>query len=435
MPTSTPDAPEAAEASVALAARTAYGRLISYLAARCRDIAACEDALSDAFKNALETWPEHGVPDRPEAWLLTAARNRLRDVWRRQAVRDAGEATVLTLMDDAQGMADGGASYMTDPVFPDERLRLMFVCTHPAIAADIRTPLMLQTVLGLTSERIASSFLLKPAAMAQRLTRAKAKIRDARLSFDVPEPAEWPERLPPLLAAIYAAYGLGWGDYAGGEDAARGLADEALELGQMLLDLMPVTPELNGLVALILYCEARKKARFSNDGAFVALADQNPHLWDWSMIDRANRLLNAVQDLHQFGRYQLEAAIQSIHIGRALTGVTDWEQIVTLYEGLLHFAPSLAAGVGYAVAMMEARGPEAALGVLDSLETERMNDYQPFWAARANILQRLGRAEAAHDAFERAIGLTRHANQRDFLRARQAGGQGTSQPMVFKRPE
>ncbi|HVZ30236.1 MAG TPA: DUF6596 domain-containing protein [Asticcacaulis sp.] len=421
MPKSTPDDTGAAEASVAIAARTAYGRLISYLAARSRDIAACEDALSDAFKSALETWPECGVPDRPEAWLLTAARNRLRDGWRRQAVRDAGEATLLTLMDEAQGMADGGIPYMIDARFPDERLKLMFVCTHPAIAADIRTPLMLQTVLGLTSERIAASFLVKPAAMAQRLTRAKTKIRDARLSFDVPEAKEWPERLPALLAAIYAAYGLGWGDYAGGEDATRGLADEALELGRMLLDLMPVTPELNGLVALILYCEARKKARFTADGAFIALSHQDPRLWDWSMIDLANRLLNAVQDLHQFGRYQLEAAIQSIHIGRALTGFTDWAQIVTLYEGLLHFAPSLAAGVGYAVAVMEARGPQAALTVLDGLEPDRMADYQPFWATRAHVLQRLGRADA-HDAFERAIGLTRHAGQRDFLRARQAGG-------------
>ncbi len=434
MPKSTPDSAEAVSASVALAARTAYGRLISYLSARSRDIAACEDALSDAFRKALETWPERGVPDRPEAWLLTAARNRLRDGWRRQAVRDGGEATLLTLMDEAQGMADGGLPYMIDRAFPDERLRLMFVCTHPAIAADIRTPLMLQTVLGLPSERIASSFLVKPATMAQRLTRAKIKIRDARLSFDVPEPVEWPERLPPLLAALYAAYGLGWGDYAGGEDVARGLADEALELGQMLLDLMPVTPELNGLVALILYCEARKKARFTADGQFIALASQDPHLWSWSMIDRANRLLNAVQDLHQFGRYQLEAAIQSIHIGRALTGATDWGQIVTLYEGLLHFAPSLAAGVGYAVVVMEARGPEAALAVLDSLEPDRMADYQPFWTARANILQRLGQAEAAHDAFERAIGLTRHAGQRAFLRARQAAGQGTSQPTIFNRP-
>jgi RNA polymerase sigma-70 factor (ECF subfamily) len=420
MPKSTPDPSGAAEARVAFAARTAYGRLISYLSARSHDIAACEDALSEAFRKALETWPDRGVPDRPEAWLLTAARNRLRDAWRRQAVRDAGEATLLTLMDDAQGMADGGVPYMIDAHFPDERLKLMFVCTHPAIAADLRTPLMLQTVLGLTSERIATSFLVKPAAMAQRLTRAKTKIRDARLSFDVPEPAEWPQRLPPLLAALYAAYGLGWGDYAGGEDATRGLADEALELGRMLLDLMPVTPELNGLVALILYCEARKKARFAPDGTFIALNRQDSHLWDWSMIDAANRLLNAVQNLHQFGRYQLEAAIQSIHIGRALTGVTDWPQIVTLYEGLLHFAPSLAAGVGYAVAVMEARGPEAALAVLDNLEAERMADYQPFWATRAHILQRLGRAEAAHDAFERAIGLTRHAGQRDFLRARQA---------------
>lgn len=317
--------------------RTAYGRLIAYLAARHRDIAACEDALSAAVQAALETWPTQGVLERPEAWLLTAARNRLNDGYRRARVRAAAEPTLVTLMDEAQDMFN-----RSDVVFPDERLKLMFVCTHPAIAAEVRTPLMLQTTLGLTAERIAAAFVVKPSTMAQRLSRAKAKIRDAGIAFDVPEAEDWAARLPALLDAIYAVYGLGWSDYAGEDGEARNLADEALELGFALLVLLqrlPATvPELNGLLALILYCEARMSARFKA-GAYVALSDQNPARWDWSMIDKANRLLREAEPLRQFGRYQLEAAIQSVHLRRGVTGITDWAEIVVLYEGLLRRSP------------------------------------------------------------------------------------------------
>ena len=395
--------------------RTAYGRLIAYLSARSRDIAACEDALSQAFVSALETWPRQGVPDRPEAWLLTAARRRMHDQHRRRQVRDAHESTLITLMEEAVALSNSPSS-----PFPDERLKLMFVCAHPAIDAAVHTPLMLQTVLGLTSERIASAFLVKPSAMAQRLSRAKGKIRDARIAFEVPEADAWQDRLPPLLAAIYAAYGLGWGDYAGGEAGGRDLADEALEIGFALRGLMGLQPELNGLLALILYCEARKGARIKAGGAYVALGDQDTALWDRDMIDLANQLLNAAEPLRQFGRYQLEAAIQSVHAARMATGRTDWAQIVTLYEGLLHYAPSLAARVGYAAALTEAGRAAEGLGGLDGLDSERMNDYQPFWATRAHVLQRLGRDDEARAAYDRAIGLTQHDSQRVFLLARKA---------------
>ncbi len=398
-------------------AQTAYGRLIAYLSARNRDIAACEDALSAAFQAALETWPGQGVPERPEAWLLTAARNRLNNAYRRARVRAEAEPTLIALMDEAETMAN-----RTDPVFPDDRLKLMFVCAHPAIAAEVRTPLMLQTVLGLSAERIASAFVVKPSAMAQRLSRAKAKIRDAGIAFEVPEAAEWPARLAPLLDAVYAAYGLGWGDHAGEDGAMRGLVDEALELGFALLALLQkrpmIVPELNGLLALILYCEARATTRFAA-GAYVPLSAQNPAQWDWSMIDKANRLLSAAEPLRQIGRYQLEAAIQSVHLRRGVTGITDWAEIVVLYQGLLHYAPSLAAGIGYAAALGEARGAEAGLAVLDGIEAARIADYQPYWATRAHLLQRLKRPEA-DAAFERAIGLSAHEAQRAFLRRKQA---------------
>ncbi len=410
-----------AHEAVAAAVRTPYGRLIAYLSARTRDIAAAEDALSAALQSALETWPERGVPERPEAWLLTAARNRLNDGHRRARVRSDAVPTLLTLIDEAQAVS-GEAQFP----FPDERLKLMFVCSHPAIAPEVRTPLMLQTVLGLSSERIAGAFLVKPAAMAQRLTRAKTKIRDAGIGFDVPEAAEWPARLRPLVDAIYAAYGLGWGDYAGSEGDTASLSDEAVGLGFALYELLGqmtrpvVAAELNGLLALMLYCEARRGARYDAQGRYVALSDQDPNLWDWPMIDRANRLLTEVQSLHQFGRYQFEAAIQSVHLRRGLTGITAWVEIVTLYEGLLRFAPSLAARVGHAAAVTEARGAEAGLTLLDALDGERLADYQPYWAARAHMLQKLGRPET-HAAFDRAIGLSRHEGQRAFLREKRAG--------------
>jgi len=404
---------ERAHEAAGLAVRTAYGRLIAWLSARTRDIAAAEDALSSALQSALETWPARGVPERPEAWLLTAARNRLNDAHRRARVRRDAVPTLATLMDEAQVMADVAPS-----PFPDERLKLMFVCAHPAIADEVRTPLMLQTVLGLSSERIAGAFLVKPSAMAQRLSRAKTKIRDAGIGFEVPEAVEWPGRLRPLLDAIYAAYGLGWGDYAG-EDGPDDLSGEAIELGFALYQLLgrTIAPELNGLLSLMLYCEARRYARYDRSGAYIALSDQDPKLWDWPMIDRGNALLAAVQARHEFGRYQLEAAIQATHLRRGLTGVTDWHEIVVLYEGLLRFAPSLAAWVGHAAAVTEAGGAGAGLALLDRLDPQRLADYQPYWATRAHILQRLGRPEA-FAAFDRAIGLSRHEGQRAFLLAK-----------------
>lgn len=239
-----------ARCAIEHAARDSYGRLVAFLAARSRDVAAAEDALADAFEAALETWPLCGVPQKPEAWLLTVARRRLIDNARHVRVQTDAAPTLRAAAEEAEELATG-------MVFPDERLKLMFICAHPAIAAATRTPLMLQTVLGLDAARIASAFLARPTAMGQRLARAKAKIRDARIRFELPEAQELPARLDFVLEAIYAAYGSGWDDAAGADPRRKGLAADAIDLGRLLLQHMPAAPEAQGLLALMLYCEAR----------------------------------------------------------------------------------------------------------------------------------------------------------------------------------
>ncbi|MFE0758269.1 RNA polymerase sigma factor [Inquilinus sp. NPDC058860] len=299
--------------AVERAARDSYGRLVTFLAARSRDIAAAEDALADAFRSALETWPRDGVPDRPEAWLLTAARRRLIDGARHLQVRAEAVPDLRVAAEEAQELAASDA-------FPDERLRLLFVCAHPAIDPAIHTPLMLQTVLGLDAARIASAFLVSPAAMGQRLSRAKGKIRDAGIGFELPEAKELPPRLDAVLQAVYAAYGSGWDDVAGADPRRRGLAAEAIDLGRMLRPLLPAEPEVEGLLALMLHCEARREARRGPAGDYVPLSEQDSARWSKPMMAEAEHILSAAAQDRRMGRFQLEAAIQSVHAQRARTG-------------------------------------------------------------------------------------------------------------------
>jgi RNA polymerase sigma-70 factor (ECF subfamily) len=378
-----------------------------------RDLAAAEDALGDAFRAALEAWPRSGVPDKPEAWLLTAARRRLTDGARHARVVADAVPTLLAVTEEAQAVASAAT------VFPDERLKLLFICAHPAINAAARTPLMLQAVLGLDAARIASAFLVQPAAMSQRLTRAKAKIRDAGIAFDVPEPSELPPRLDAVLEAIYAAYGSGWDDVTGADPRRKGLALEAIELGRLLLRLLPGEPEAQGLLALMLHCEARRPARRSADGAYVPLSEQDVALWSEPMIDEAQQLLAAAERAGRIGRFQLEAAIQSVHVQRAWTGRTDWEAIALLYEGLARLAPTIGALIGRAAAIAEARDAETGWALLQAIPADAVAGYQPYWALAAHLLKRLGRMELAADAYGRAIGLCEDPAMRDFL-ARQA---------------
>ena len=393
-----------------LAARASYGRLVAYLAVRSRDVAAAEDALGHAFVAALETWPRTGVPDKPEAWLLTAARRRLVDVARHTTVAAASAAALRII--------EGAERENPTSMFPDERLKLLFVCAHPAIDEAVRTPLMLQTVLGLDAARIASAFVVAPATMGQRLVRAKAKIRDAAIRFEVPEPHELRPRLDAVLDAIYAAYGSGWEDVAGADPRRQGLAEEAIWLGRLVTRLLPDEPEAAGLLALMLHCEARRTARRDADGGYVPLTDQDVARWSRAMIDEAEAMLRAASRVNRPGRFQLEAAIQSVHAQRAVTGLTDWGAIALLYEGLLRLAPTIGAHVGYAAALGEAKGADAALAVLDTIPTEAVPTYQPYWALRAHVLAKLGRRREAARAVDRAIGLSEDPAVRAFLAGR-----------------
>lgn len=405
---------EAARA-VERAARESRARLLAFLAARSHDLAAAEDALSDAFRSALETWPRDGVPDKPEAWLLTAARRRLIDAARHALVHAQATPELTAALDDAQVITND-----REHEFPDERLKLLFVCAHPAIDAAARTPLMLQTVLGLDATRIASAFLVKPSAMGQRLTRVKTKIRDAGIAFEIPRTDQLPERLDAVLDAIYAAYGSGWDDIAGADPRRKGLAVEALELGALLVQLLPDEPEALGLSALMLYCESRRGARRGSAGEYVPLSEQDVALWSRPMAEHADHLLRKAERMGRLGRFQLEAAIQSAHAQRARTGDTDWESIALLYEGLVRIAPAVGALVGRAAAVAQARNSQSGWALLQQIPAQAVTSYQPYWALAAHLLERMDRREEARAARERAIGLCEDPAMRAFLLRQQA---------------
>jgi RNA polymerase sigma-70 factor (ECF subfamily) len=394
--------------SVERVARESYGRLVAYLSVHTRDVAGAEDALSEALLKALMAWPHDGVPQNPEGWLLTTARRSLIDFFRHQRVVSDSEPDLL-LMTKNSVVASLETSY------PDERLKLLLVCAHPAIDSAMHTPLMLQTVLGLDAARIASAFLVSPKTMGQRLVRAKTKIRDGGIRFEVPERQQLPQRLDAVIEAIYAAFGIGWDDMAGGDQRGLGLAEEAIWLGRVLLHLMPGEAEVLGLLALMLHCEARRSARRTGDGQFVPLSEQDPDLWSLSLIEEAERLLEEASKCGRPGRFQLEAAIQSVHAERARSGRIDWQAIAQFYAQLIRITPTIGSQTGYAAALAEANGPHQGLTVLDALDRDAVSSYQPYWAVRAHLLQRLGRTPEASDAYDRAIGLVEDPAVREFL--------------------
>jgi predicted RNA polymerase sigma factor len=395
--------------AVERAARESYGRLLAFLSARSRDIAAAEDALADAFGAALATWPRTGAPGNPEAWLLTAARRKLIDAARRRQIREQSLPLLLLAAEEAE------ARVMEPSGLSDERLKLLFTCAHPAIDSAIRTPLMLQTVLGLDASRIASAFCVSPAAMARRLTRAKTRIREAGISFEPPDPDDLAPRLDAVLEATYAAYGSGWDDVAGGNSSLRGLTGEAIYLGKLIVALLPQEPEARGLLALMLHCEARRTARRDARGAYVPLAEQDCALWSAPLAREAENQLTEASHASRLGRFQLEAAIQSVHAQRAVTGETDWEAVALLYEGLVRLAPTIGALVGRAAAVAEVRGAEAGLALLRELPETTVGMYQAYWALKAHLLARVGSIARAADSYERAIGLCDDPAMRTFL--------------------
>jgi predicted RNA polymerase sigma factor len=389
-------------------ARRSYGKLVAFLAASTGDVAAAEDALADAFAAALAEWPGSGCPLSPEAWLVTVARRKIIDEVRRRRTREVA-------VDQLQLIADGLERAAAYGEIPDRRLALLFATAHPAVDPGISAPLMLQTVLGFNARMIASAFLSSPEAMGKRLVRAKNKIKQAGIPFSVPNRDELPSRLDAVLSAIYAVFAEGWADPAGIDVARRSFTEEALFLARLVVELMPGEPEALGLVALMLHAQARKPARRNAAGEFVPLSQQDTELWVVEMIDEAEHLLHQASTAGAFGRYQLEAALQSAHVHRCRTGEDNWEHVVSLYDALLQVR------LNRALALAETQGIDAALAEIEALSIDpRMAEYQPYWAARAELLGKIGAYREAWRCYDVGIGLERDGAVRRFLQGRQS---------------
>jgi RNA polymerase sigma-70 factor (ECF subfamily) len=415
-----PEIDQSARQAAEAVARHSYGKLVAFLAARTRDVAGAEDALSEAFAAALVDWPASGIPASPEAWLMAVARRRMIDMARRRRSQADAAGHLQMMHEELEAVA------ASEKPVPDDRLLLMFACAHPAIDPAIRAPMILQTVLGFDAATIASAFLVSPTTMGQRLVRAKSKIRQAGIPFRLPERADLRERLAAVLGAIYAAFAEGWSDPDGTEIRRRNLAEEGIWLGRLVASLLPEEPEALGLLALMLHAEARRGARRNARGEYVPLAEQDPQLWNTALIEEAEALLFRASRMDAIGRYQLEAAVQSAHVVRRLTGQSDWDAIERLYDALAAIIDSPVVAINRAIAIAQTRGPAAGLGTLDALKDDaRLADYQPYWAARAGLLARSGDHAAAKEAYDRAIGLEADPAVRNFLQQRRAELGGT----------
>ena len=385
-------------------ARAAYGRLLAYLTKQWRDVATAEDALSEALVKALETWPSAGIPTQPEAWLLTVARRKLADLYRQNKRMDSLDEALLS--SEPERAIE----------FPDVRLSLMLLCAHPAIDSSIRSALMLQTVLGMDVRSMASAFVVSPDALAKRLTRAKKKIRDAGISFEHPGAATMPDRMHDVLEAIYAAYFLGREATLVMGDNSAELSREALYLAEVVVALQPNNAEALGFLALLNFCESRCAAQISSTDEFVSLLEQNTALWDKTRIAEGHRLLSKAAALARLGPFQVEAAIHAAHCYRLHSGVTPWEEIARLYDVLASQSETVATLVGRAVAHAYATNQGArGLSLLDEIDIHVVQNYQPWWLARARLLELEGRLEPAIDSLRRAIGLARHPRMKKFL--------------------
>lgn len=394
--------------TIELSIRASYGRLLGYLSSRSRDIQSCEDALSDAFAQALTKWTADGIPNHPEAWLLTVAKNRLIDQFKHSKVVENSLESVLLIEKEIKEHKDQD--------FQDDQLKLLFVCAHPSIDESARTALMLQVVLGLPSDEIASSFLSSPAAMSKKLTRAKQKIKEAGISFNLPESDDLQIRLEFVLDSIFAAYGKSWDHLSTGNEDLKNLDHEALFLATALQNHFPQEPEVLGLHSFLLFCDSRKKARRNHLNQFVPLENQNSQLWDQDQINMAEKNLLQALSFGKIGRFQLEAAIQSAHCARIGQKIDNWKEILNLYRVLVQNYPTAGGYMSYVAAYSELHGPESALQKLTNQTNFSFENYQPYWVLKAELHKKMNSLKLAQDAIHVAIGLTEDNSVREFLR-------------------